>query len=228
MNNKIVSESEWISAREDLLEKEKQLNRQRDEISRARRDLPWHIAQQDYLFNGPQGDEKLSNLFGGKSQLVLYHFMYGPDWEEGCKSCSFWADQYDTINMHIGARDVALVVISRAPWQQFQAFKKRMGWKFKWLSSAGTSFNSDYQVSYPDQQTGTYNYREGGVMEEMPGLSVFYKDDQGEIYHTYSTYSRGLDPLNATYQLLDLVPKGRDESALNFGMEWVKHHDSYA
>lgn len=227
MTNNVVSESEWLIARKTLLEQEKALNRQRDEIARARRDLPWHAVKEDYLFSSPVGDFSLSELFEDKSQLILYHFMYGPDWDEGCKSCSFWADQYDTINLHIGARDVSLAVISRAPWQKFNTFKERMGWQFKWLSSAENSFNSDYQVSYPGEEKGIYNYRETGVMEEMPGLSVFFKDEDGKMYHTYSTYSRGLDPLNATYQMLDLVPRGRDESALNFGMEWVRLHDSY-
>ncbi len=227
MTNKVVSESEWVAARKELLEQEKALSKQRDEISLARRNLPWHLVKEDYQFTGPDGGASLSELFGDKSQLILYHFMFGPDWEEGCKICSFWADQYDVINLHIGARDVSLCAISRAPWQKFQPFKERMGWKFRWLSSSSTSFNSDYAVSFPNQDTGIYNYRESSVGEELPGLSVFYKDANGDIYHTYSTYARGLDPLNATYQLLDLVPKGRDEASLRFGMEWVNFHDSY-
>ena len=228
MANDVVSESDWISARQSLLAKEKELAKLRDEVSSARRALPWQRVKQDYLFTGPDGETRLSELFEDNSQLITYHFMYGPDWEEGCKSCSFWADQYDAINKHIGARDVALAVISRAPWQVFEPFKQRMGWQFKWLSSSTNSFNSDYFVSYPTEKTGIYNYRETSVMEEMPGLSVFYKDDNGDLFHTYSTYARGLDPLNATYQMLDLVPRGRDESDLPYGMAWVNHHDKYS
>lgn len=223
----IVSEEDWLTARQALLVREKELASLRDDIAQARRDLPWRVVKEDYLFAGPDGDKRLSELFAGKSQLITYHFMYGPDWDEGCKSCSFWADQYDAINLHIGARDVSLAVISRAPWRVFQDFKARMGWSFNWLSSAGNSFNSDYQVSFPDQKTGIYNYRETSVMEEQPGLSVFLKAENGDIFHTYSTYARGLDPLNATYQMLDLVPRGRDEAGLNYGMEWVQLHDQY-
>jgi predicted dithiol-disulfide oxidoreductase (DUF899 family) len=231
MNNmsdkKIVSEAEWNQARQDLLDREKALNKWRDEIAVERRSLPWHQVKEDYLFSGPEGQLRLSELFGSKSQLIVYHFMYGPDWQEGCKSCSFWADQYDGINRHIGARDVSLAVVSRAPWQDFQAFKQRMKWGFTWLSSAGNTFNTDYHISFPDQKTGYYNYTETRVREELPGLSVFFKDDKGDIFHTYSTYARGLDPLNATYQMLDLVPKGRDEADLAYGMAWLKHHDDY-
>jgi len=148
-------------------------------------------------------------------------------WQEGCKSCSFWADRYDAINKHIGARDVAIVCVSRAPLEVFEPFKRRMGWRFRWVSSAHSTFNMDYHVSFPGQTTGTYNYRETNVMEELPGLSVFYKSEDSRIYHTYSAYSRGLDALNATYQMLDLVPKGRDEQDLPFPMAWVKLHDQY-
>jgi len=223
----IVSEAQWNQARKDLLEREKALNKLRDEIAAERRNLPWHQVKEDYLFSGPEGSLRLSELFGSNSQLIVYHFMYGPDWQEGCKSCSFWADQYDGISRHIAARDVSLAVVSRAPWQNFQAFKQRMNWGFTWLSSAGNTFNSDYHISFPNQQTGYYNYTQTTVMEELPGLSVFFKDDKGKLFHTYSTYARGLDPLNATYQMLDLVPKGRDETDLAYGMAWVKHHDDY-
>jgi predicted dithiol-disulfide oxidoreductase (DUF899 family) len=227
MSSKVVSDTEWVAARQALLVREKELAHLREEIAQARRDLPWRAVEEDYLFSGPDGDKRLSDLFGDKSQLITYHFMYGPQWEEGCKHCSFWADQYDTINLHIGARNVSLAVISRAPWEVFQGFKERMGWSFNWLSSAGNSFNSDYQVSFPDQETGNYNYRETKVMEEHPGLSVFTKTENGDIFHTYSTFARGLDPLNATYQMLDLVPLGRDEAELSYGMEWLRHHDRY-
>ena len=216
-----------LSARTALLDKEKQLSRLRDEIAADRRALPWTEVTTNYEFEGPDGTQSLSDLFAGKSQLITYHFMYGSDQAEGCKSCSFWADQYDTVNLHIGERDVAMAVISRGPWQQFADFKQRMGWQFTWLSSAGNSFNQDYHVSFDSPGEGYYNYATTGVGEEMPGLSVFYKDDDGRIFHTYSCYSRGLDALNATYQMLDLVPKGRDEADLSFPMAWVNHHDSY-
>ena len=225
--NTVVSEEDWNLARKDLLKKEKELSLLRDEITAARRRLPWHAVKEDYLFAGPAGQCHLSELFGDNSQLIVYHFMFGPTWEEGCKSCSFWAEQYDSINLHIGQRDVSLAVISRAPWVVFEPFKQRMNWHFSWLSSAGNSFNSDYHVSFPDQEKGYYNYRETSVGEELPGLSVFFKDDKGAMFHTYSTYARGLDPLNATYQMLDLVPKGRDEAELAYGMAWLNHHDKY-
>ena len=222
-----VSKDEWVRARKLLLEKEKELTHLRDEVAVARQRLPWHRVETTYQFSGPDGDVTLAELFGDKSQLVIYHFMYGPGWQEGCKSCSFWADQYDTISTHIAARDVALAVVSRAPWQEFQSFKERMAWRFTWVSSAENTFNMDYHVSHPEGGEGEYNYRTTGVMEEMPGLSVFAKDDNGEIFHTYSCYSRGLDALNATYQVLDLVPKGRDEQDLGFSMGWVQLHDQY-
>ena len=227
MQNHVVSHDERTEARTALLEKEKQLNRLRDELAAERRNLPWTKVTEKYVFEDEQGHTTLGELFQGKSQLIVYHFMYGKGWQEGCKSCSFWADQYDTINQHIGERDLALCVISRAPWQDFSDFKNRMEWQFNWLSSADNSFNEDYHGSFNSPGEAYYNYHTTGVGEEMPGLSVFYKDDEGEIFHTYSCYSRGLDPLNATYQMLDLVPKGRDEQDLPFAMAWVQFHNSY-
>lgn len=227
MKHKVVTESEWIAARQELLAKEKELAAFRDEVTRARQQLPWRRITESYTFQDSRGTSTLAELFGDRSQLIVYHFMFGPGWEEGCPSCSFWADQYDVIDMHIGQRDVALVAVSRADWREFEPFRRRMGWHFRWVSSAGNSFNRDFNVSFPDQETGFYNFREGGVGEEMPGLSVFYKDEAGEIFHTYSTFSRGLDPLNVTYQMLDLVPRGRDEQDLDFPMAWVRHHDRY-
>ena len=223
----IVNNEDWLAARRELLRKEKEFSKIRDELSLARQALPWREVVQHYTFESNQGNSTLEDLFSGKSQLITYHYMFAPDWQEGCKSCSFWADQYDTINQHIGQRDVSLAVISRAPWQKFDNFKTRMGWKFHWLSSAENSFNQDFNVSFPGQEKGTYNYQESKVMEELPGLSVFTKDSDGIIYHTYSCYSRGLDPLNATYQMLDLTPKGRDEKDLPFPMAWVNFHDKY-
>lgn len=227
MKHKVVTESEWIAARQELLAKEKELAAFRDEVTRARQQLPWRRITESYTFQDSRGTSTLAELFGDRSQLIVYHFMFGPGWEEGCPSCSFWADQYDVIDMHIGQRDVALVAVSRADWREFEPFRRRMGWHFRWVSSAGNSFNRDFNVSFPDQETGFYNFREGGVGEEMPGLSVFYKNEAGEIFHTYSTFSRGLDPLNVTYQMLDLVPRGRDEQDLDFPMAWVRHHDRY-
>ncbi|MCZ6502901.1 MAG: DUF899 domain-containing protein [Gammaproteobacteria bacterium] len=227
--HKIAQDNEeWIAARQELLVKEKEFSKLGDELTAARQALPWRKIDKEYKFESSQGKFTLNDLFAGKSQLITYHFMYAPGWQDGCKSCSFWADQYDTINLHIGQRDVSLAVISRAPWQDFQAFKERMGWQFRWLSSSENSFNSDFKVSFPDQDTGFYNYREASVMEELPGLSVFFKDEKGDIFHTYSCYARGLDPLNATYQMLDLVPSGRNEGDLPFPMAWVNLHDNYS
>lgn len=225
--NQVVDHQAWIDARRVLLAKEKQLAALRDEVAQARRALPWQEVSKAYTFDAPEGPVSLADLFEDKSQLITYHFMYGADWQEGCKSCSFWDDQYDAINKHIGARDVAIACVSRAPLEVFEPFKRRMGWRFRWVSSAHSTFNMDYHVSFPGQTTGTYNYRETNVMEELPGLSVFYKSEDSRIYHTYSAYSRGLDALNATYQMLDLVPKGRDEQDLPFPMAWVKLHDQY-
>jgi len=225
--NTVVDQETWLEARKALLAKEKQLTQLRDEVSRARQAMPWQEVTNEYTFDAPEGKATLADLFDDKSQLITYHYMYGPDWQEGCKSCSFWADQYDAINKHIGARDVAIACVSRAPLEVFEPFKRRMGWQFRWVSSATNTFNMDYNVSFPGVDTGVYNYRETNVMEELPGLSVFYKADDDRIYHTYSVYSRGLDALNATYQMLDLVPKGRDEEALDFPMAWVKLHDQY-
>ena len=224
----VQNDAAWITARQELLAKEKEFSKLRDELTAARQALPWRRIEKEYEFESDQGKFTLNDLFAGKSQLITYHFMYGPGWQEGCQRCSFWADQYDTVNLHIGQRDVSLTVISRAPWREFQQFKERMGWQFHWLSSFENTFNSDFNVSFPDQETGFYNYRETRVGEELPGLSVFYRDDSGDIFHTYSCYARGLDPLNATYQMLDLVPHGRNEGDLPFPMAWVKLHDKYA
>lgn len=229
IQHKIVSnDGEWIAARKELLVKEKEFSKLRDGLTAARQALPSRKLETDYEFESSQGKFTLADLFAGKSQLITYHFMYAPGWQDGCKICSFWADQYNTVNLHISERDVSLAVISRAPWQDFQPFKERMGWQFNWLSSAGNSFNSDFKISFPNQKTGLYNYRETEVREEQPGLSVFYQDDNGDIFHTYSCYARGLDPLNATYQMLDLVPNGRNEGDLPFPMAWVNFHNGYA
>jgi predicted dithiol-disulfide oxidoreductase (DUF899 family) len=228
----VVSGEEWLSARRDLLTKEKEFSRLRDELSRARRALPWRRVEADYRFDGPDGVETLAQLFAGKTQLIVFHFMFDPRWEAGCKSCSFWADNFDRNVVHLAARDVALVAVSRAPLEKLAAFKRRMGWGFKWLSSAGTAFNYDFEVSFTEaqQEKGevVYNYATQRISaSERPGLSVFAKDDEGAVFHTYSCYSRGLDMLNAGYHLLDLVPKGRDEAGLPYNQAWVRHRDRY-
>lgn len=232
VNPKVVSEAEWLVARKDLLTREKELTRLRDEVSRHRRELPWVRVEKEYVFHGPSGKETLSDSFNGRSQLIVYHFMLGPGWNEGCKSCSFLADHFDGANWHLPHRDVTFVAVSRAPLSEIQAYQQRMGWRFKWLSSHGNDFNFDYHVSATDAEQGRgkmyYNYGiQEWVNEEMPGLSVFYKDENGDVFHTYSTYARGLDNLVGTYNFLDLVPKGRDEDHLDFTMDWVRRHDEY-
>jgi predicted dithiol-disulfide oxidoreductase (DUF899 family) len=226
----VVSEAEWLVARKDLLAREKEFTRQRDAVSVARRQLPWTKIDKKYVFEGANGKETLADLFNGRSQLIVYHFMLGPGWEEGCKSCSYLADHFDGANWHLPHRDVTFVVISRAPFAEIEPFKKRMGWRFKWVSSYASEFNFDYRVSATEKEKAKdrmyYNYETNELMsDEMPGLSVFYRKD-GDIFHTYSTYARGLDHLVGTYNFLDLVPKGRDENP-EWTMDWVRHHDKY-
>ena len=227
----IVSEEEWLAARQRLLAREKEFTRQRDELSRRRRELPWVRVDKEYAFDGPGGRQKLSDLFEGRSQLIVYHFMFGPDWQEGCKSCSFWADNFNGIGVHLKHRDVTLVAVSRAPLARLEAFRKRMGWGFKWVSSSGSDFNRDFHVSFtPEEMKGELYYNYGMQKfpsEEAPGISVFCKDAKGEVFHTYSCYARDLDMLNGAYHYLDLVPRGRDEDGLTHSMAWVRHHDRY-
>jgi predicted dithiol-disulfide oxidoreductase (DUF899 family) len=227
-----VSHAEWIEARKKLLAREKEFTRLRDELSRQRRELPWERVEKNYVFEGPRGKETFADLFDHRSQLIVYHFMFGPGWSEGCPSCSYLADHFDGMTIHLAHRDVTFAVVSRAPYAQIAAYKKRMGWRFHWVSSFGTDFNYDYHVSQTEKGKTSgkaeYNYT---AMEfpsdERPGASVFYKDGNGEIYHTYSTYARGLDILVGTYNFLDLAPKGRDEAGLKHSMAWVRHHDKY-
>ena len=231
MNREVVSEAEWLVARKDLLTREKEFNHQRDALSRARRSLPWVKIDKEYVFDGPDGKETLADLFEGRRQLIVYHFMFGPDWEEGCKSCSLLADHFDGANWHLPQRDVTFVAISRAPLPKLDAYKKRMGWRFKWLSSQGNDFNFDYHVSFTKEEEKKnevyYNYTNGEfISDELPGLSVFYQDEDGNVFHTYSAYARGLDILVGTYNFLDLVPKGRDENP-DSTMDWVRRHDQY-
>jgi predicted dithiol-disulfide oxidoreductase (DUF899 family) len=230
--HKIVSHDEWVAARKAHLADEKAFSRARDALSRKRRELPWERVEKTYGFEGPNGKETLADLFAGKSQLIVYHFMLGPDWEEGCPSCSLLADHFDGAVIHLGQRDVAFVVVSRAPLPQIEKFRRRMGWQFKWVSSFGSDFNFDFQVSATPEEkangTATYNYAETTFpSDERPGASVFYQTSAGEIFHTYSSYGRGLDILIGVYNLLDLAPKGRDEAGLSYGMAWVRHHDKY-
>ena len=228
--HKIVSGTEWLAARKALLAKEKELTRLRDDLSRQRRELPWVKVEKTYVFDGPSGKETLSDLFAGRSQLIVDHFMFGADWQEGCPSCSFWADTYDGVVVHLEQRDASFVVVSRAPLDKLEAYRKRMGWSLKWVSSLNNDFNRDYHVSFTpaEQNTAVYNYRADGFgSSEAPGVSVFAKDAAGSIFHTYSCYARGLDPLNGAYQLIDLLPKGRDEEGLAHPMAWVRRHDRY-
>jgi predicted dithiol-disulfide oxidoreductase (DUF899 family) len=231
-SHEVVSREQWTEARKALLSKEKEFTRQRDDLSRRRRELPWVKVEKNYLFDGPKGKESLAGLFDGRSQLIVYHFMLGPGWEEGCKSCSFLADHIDGSIVHLAHRDVTLVVVSRAPLPEIEAFKKRMGWRFKWVSSYGSDFNFDYHVSFTKEEIANgkvhYNYEMREFPSgEGPGASVFYKDPRGEVFHTYSAYARGLDLLLGTYNYLDLTPKGRDEDGLAFTMSWIRHHDRY-
>ena len=232
-NHPIVSRDQWVAARRRLLAKEKEFLRLRDQLSSERRELPWARVEKRYVFEGTAGMETLADLFAGRSQLIVYHFMFAPEWEAGCKSCSFWADNYNGIVAHLNQRDVSLAAVSRAPLAKLRSFATRMGWSFKWVSSADTDFNYDFHVSFRPEDVARgaaeYNYAPyQGSMTDLPGFSVFLRDESGSVFHTYSTYSRGLDPMNAAYQLLDLVPKGRDEAGLPQSMAWLKLHDLYS
>ncbi|HVN18258.1 MAG TPA: DUF899 domain-containing protein [Dongiaceae bacterium] len=230
---KAVSPAEWLAARKEFLAKEKEFTRLRDELSRMRRQLPWEKVEKNYVFDGPNGKETLADLFDGRSQLIVYHFMFGPGWKEGCPSCSFLADSFDGVIIHLAQRDTTFVAVSRATLAEIDAFKKRMGWKFKWVSSNGTDFNYDYQVSTGNGETASntvyYNYAMTRFpSEERPGASVFFKQ-QGDVFHTYSTYARGLDMFLPAYHWLDITAKGRDEENMKpHAMAWVRHHDRYS
>ena len=229
-DHEVVSRNQWFEARRRFLVKEKEFTRLREELSRERRELPWERVDKQYVFAGPTGNVTLSDLFAGKSQLVVYHLMFAPDAEAACRGCSFWADNFNGTIPHLEQRDVSFVAISRAPLSKLQSFAARMGWTFKWVSSADGDFNYDYQASFRDEDvargTAVYNYeRNPDKMADTPGFSVLFKDEAGSIFHTYSTYARGIDPINVTLQLLDLVPKGRDEGGR--GPFWVKRRDEY-
>jgi predicted dithiol-disulfide oxidoreductase (DUF899 family) len=231
-NHKIVSRAEWTTARKELLAREKQFTRERDRLSEARRNLPWVRVSKNYVFDRARGKATLAELFDGSSQLVVYHFMFGPDWKAGCNSCSFWADNFNGIVEHLKHRDVKLMAISRAPLAKLLAFQKRLGWSFDWASSLNNTFNHDYGVSFTPEElaSGVVNYNYGEYKDgdaEMPGISVFTKDPEGNVFHTYSCYARGIDMMNGAYHYLDLVPKGRDEAGLPYPMAWLRLRDEY-
>lgn len=228
----VVSTEKYLEARLALLAKEKEFTRQRDELSRQRRELPWTKVEKSYVFDTPNGKQTLAELFASQTQLLIYHFMLGPGWEEGCKCCSYFADHMDATLIHLRHRDLTLLAVSRAPLREIERFKKRMGWSFNWVSSYNTDFNYDFHVSFTrDELEGGntyYNYtRAPFPSEEAPGLSAFYKDESGDVFHAYSTYARGLDIFVGAYNFLDHAPKGRDEGDLAFTMSWVRHHDRY-
>ena len=227
---RVVSHEQWVTERVAFMAKEKEFTRLRDELSRQRRELPWEQVTKPYVFDGPRGRETLAELFEDRSQLVVYHFMFDPAADEGCPSCSFWADNFNGIDIHLAHRDIAFLAISRAPLPKLEAYKKRMGWSFKWVSAGESDFNYDFQVSFDAEAarrgTAHYNYGTGRKINvDMPGVSVFYQDPQGEVYHTYSTYSRGIDLLNGAYNYIDLTPKGRDEGGRI--MSWLRRRDQY-
>lgn len=230
MQHQVVSRDEWIAARKVHLANEKKFTRMRDELSAERRALPWVKIDKNYVFDGPNGKETLSDLFGGNSQLVIYHFMFAPGATQGCPGCSFLADHMDGANLHLAHHDISLVAVSRGKREEFEPYKKRMGWNFKWVSSNGGDFNYDFDVSHTKDQVkngeAIYNYEkmEDDYDGELPGISVFYRDEKGNIFHTYSSYARGGDMLIGAYNYLDLTPKGRNEEST---MDWMKRHDEY-
>jgi len=232
-HHKVVSRNEWLKARKTLLKKEKEFTILRDQLSQERRNLPWIAVDKEYLFEGPKGKETLSELFDGRSQLIVYHFMFHPSWDAGCSSCSFWADNFNGIIVHLNERDVTMIAVSRAPYNKLASYEKRLGWNFKWVSSYNTDFNFDYNISFRPEEIakkeGMYNFTiQDPHSPEREGVSVFYKDPEGRIFHTYSAYARGIDMLNVAYHYLDLVPKGRDEASKEFPQFWVRRHDEYS
>ena len=230
--HKIVSREEWIAARKALMAGEKELTQAREALSRQRRELPWVKVDQDYVFDGPDGKVTLGDLFKGRPQLVVQHVMFAPEWDAACKSCSFWVDGFERMVPHLAARDTTMVAVSRAPVAKLEAFKQRMGWTFDWVSSGANDFNYDYGVSFSQGQIDSgdakYNYGTTPLYgPELPGISVFFRDDKGSVFHTYSTFARGLDMMNAAYHYLDLTPLGRHEEGLPYPMDWVRLRDQY-
>ena len=228
MRNQVVSREEWLNARLELLAAEKELTRQRDALTRRRMAMPWERVEKPYRFEGPNGALSLADLFDGRSELIVDHFLFAPDWEEGCKSCSFWADNFNGIPIHLNHRDVTFTAVSRAPLARIDAYKKRMGWSFPWVSSYGSDFNFDHHVSFTEEELARgkveYNYAMVEGYEELPGLSVFYKDAKGDVFHTYSSYARGNEEVVGAFIYLDVTPKGRNETEI---MDWVRRHDEY-
>lgn len=230
--HRVVSREQWLKERIALLAEEKAFTRERDEMSRKVRELPWVKVEKNYVFDSPAGNESLAELFGPHSQLIVYHFMFDPTWSQGCKSCSFIADHYNPLMVHLAHRDVSFMTISKAPIDMLEAFRKRMGWTFPWVSAANTDFSRDFGVSFTDQELASdktaYNFNAKPYpIRELPGLSVLFKDARGEIYHTYSTYARGLDIFLGAYTYLDVTPKGRDEENTDGMRGWLRHHDRY-
>jgi predicted dithiol-disulfide oxidoreductase (DUF899 family) len=231
-HHQIVSRDEWIAARRELLRKEKDFTRLRDQLSAERRALPWVKVEKEYHFDTPSGTQSLGDLFDGRSQLVTKHFMYGPDWTDGCVGCSFEMDHIEGALVHLEHHDVSYVAVSRAPLAKLEAFKRRMGWRFRWVSSYGSDFNYDFHVSFTPEQVASgkayYNYelRDVGI-DELSGRSVFYRDEAGDIFHTYSSYARGGELFLGSYAVLDITPKGRDETINGNLTDWVRHHDRY-
>ena len=224
----VVGHEDWVQARTELLAREKEFTRARDELNRLRRELPWEAVEKEYVFEGRDGPQSLADLFDGRSQLVVYHFMFEPEWNEGCKSCSYWADNFDRVIVHVNARDISMVAISRAPFAKLRAYQERMGWSFRWLSSFENDFNYDFGVSFRPEEFDQPVYNYGTLtpgMADREGVSVFFRGDDGRIFHTYSSYARGIDLLNTAYNYIDLVPKGRDEQGRS--QAWVRRHDEY-
>ena len=231
-NHAVVPRDQWLAERKTLLAQEKELTRLRDQVARERRALPWVQIEKNYVFDTPQGKRSLAELFEGRRQLMVQHFMFGPGWEQGCPSCSYMADHTAGMQVHLEHRDVSFVAVSRATLPEIERFRRRMGWQFAWVSSNGSDFNYDFHVSFrpQDRVDGTVNYNYGMVefpAEEAPGISLFYKDGEGRVFHTYSTYGRGVEVMMGTYNMLDLTPKGRDENDGFYKMDWVRHHDRY-
>jgi predicted dithiol-disulfide oxidoreductase (DUF899 family) len=229
--HRVVSRDEWLKERIALLAEEKDLTHRRDALAENVREMPWVKIEKSYVFDSTTGKVSLAELFGDKRQLVVYHFMFDPTWSQGCKSCSFIADHYNGIVVHLGHRDISFMTISKAPIEKLEQFRKRMGWTFPWVSAADTDFSRDFEVSYNDQELidgkAVYNFTgKAFPVRELPGLSVFYKDDQGNVFHTYSVYARGLEDFLTAYRYIDLTPKGRDEAQTG-GMGWLRHHDRY-
>ncbi|MBC7771862.1 MAG: DUF899 domain-containing protein [Pyrinomonadaceae bacterium] len=231
-SHRVVSGQEWARERMALLVEEKELMRQRDELARKVRDLPWVRVDKSYTFDAPSGKKSLVDLFEEKSQLIIYHFMFDRTWSQGCASCSFVADHYNDIVIHLAHRDISLMTVSKAPIEQIEQFRRRMGWTFPWVSGAHTDFGHDYGVSFTDEEvtgdtSSVYNFNRAPMrLREHPGLSVFSKDSRGDIYHTYSTFARGLEEFLTAYRYIDITPKGRDEAQTG-GMGWLRHHDRY-